>query len=98
MNKLSKTEFARFTFLYSALGLCWFFAGCTSMLNKNTSKAGTLEATIAACQNAQHQHYLLTGKAPKGREEDQNEIIPYRIYEGVPNFVFQECMKENLTR
>lgn len=61
-------------------------------------KPGTLEATIAACQNAQHQHYLLAGKTQKEREEDRDAAVPYRVYEGVPNFVFQECMEEKLTQ
>lgn len=78
--------------------LAWISVFCSVTLScsgntKNHTRPDTLAGVIEACQQAQHEHYLEAGLKPTKIDTD-NEIERYRVYEGVPNFHMQDCVKE----
>ena len=72
--------------------LCSIALGCSGK-SKKPPQSGTLASVIHECQQAQHDHYLKAGLKAK-EDVTENEIERYRVYEGVPNFHMQDCVKE----
>lgn len=79
---------------------CFLLAFIICLIALSCAKTATktpLQSAARECQQAQHEHYLNAGLKPKEEyNNEENAVVPYRVYEGVPNFSLQDCMNERL--
>lgn len=82
---------------YAALLLAIIFVtvGCAGKA-KSRPAPGSLEAAIEDCRRQQTSHYQ--NFVIQSDQNDQDEIIPNRVLEGIPHFDYQECMQRHLER
>lgn len=84
----------RMGYLVFVTVLCVLALGC-SRIAERRPEPGTLEAAAYKCRQIQQKHHQNAGFSLRHKESaDENEIIHYRVYEGVPNFSMRECMEQ----
>lgn len=68
--------------------------GCVGK-TKSRPEPGTVEAVIDDCRREQQVYHQMMGKK-QSYQNEENEIIRNRVFEGVPHFDFQKCVERNM--